>query len=198
MILQYQSSKANGSKTALVDLLRALDVEVTGYQIRSWTPTDFVERTLQQLRKRGVHVVCIDEAQKIDPDNLELLRHVYDLGTRKGHPVCLVLVGEHALLDNLRATGQLGQRFMRKVEFPRFKRLTSDLYPWHPQLARLKDRLAAKEWRAVAQRIIGASNGTFRRLEAILEEANDLALKLDQPFDEELIDMVLSSLAEEA
>jgi thymidine kinase len=197
-ILYYEASKTSGSKTSLRDLLRELKRRVTPSEVRTWTPSDFVERTFQQARRKQVHLVCIDEAQFINPENLELLRQVPDLARTQNFRMGIVLVGDHRLRHNVAATGQLGQRYTGLVEFPRFETLVGEIELWHPHLQVLKKRLNTKEWRLLTRTLALAASGSFRRLTAALENANALAYRLGRPLDDEVLAMAIEKLAPEA
>lgn len=196
-ILYYEASESSGSKTALRDMLKQLKRRVTPSEVRNWTPGDFVEQTFKQLKRRNTHLVCIDEAQFINTENLELVRQVSDLARVNSFPVGIMLVGDHRLRDRLGATGQLGQRYTGLVEFPRFETLMGEVELWHPHLQVLKKRLKARKWRVLTHSLTVAANGSFRRLVAVLENANALALRLDCPLDEEVLSMAIDKLAPE-
>lgn len=197
-IVCYDASNATGTKTALRDLLAELRRRVTPSEVRNWTPREFVKRTLEQLVRRQTHLVCIDEAQNINADNLEHLRQVYDLARSQGYPMGIILVGDYRLRDRLVSTGQMGQRYTGMIEFPRFETLVGELEQWHPHLKQLKNDMAAKDWRRITSDLGMAANGSFRRLVAILENANALALRLDRRINEEVLRMAIQKLAPEA
>ena len=196
-ILYYEASESSGSKTALRDMLKKLKRRITPSEVRNWTPADFVEQAFKQLKRRNTHLVCIDEAQFINTENLELVRQVSDLARANSFPLGIVLVGDHRLRDRLGATGQLGQRYTGLVEFPRFETLMGEVELWHPHLQILKKRLKAREWRMLTHKLTLAANGSFRRLVAVLENANALALRLGCPLDEEVLFMAIDKLAPE-
>lgn len=196
-ILYYEASDASGSKTALRDLLKQLKRRVTPSEVRNWTPRDFVEQTVWHLQREQTHLVCIDEAQFVNVDNLELVRQVDDLAEANGLPLGIVLVGDHRLRDRVGATGQLGQRYTGLVEFPRFETLMDQIELWHPHLQALKQQQKPREWRELTHKLTLAANGSFRRLVAVLENANALALRLGRPVDSEVLSMAIDKLAPE-
>jgi hypothetical protein len=196
-ILYYETSETSGSKTSLRDLLKQLKRSVTPSEVRNWTPKEFVQQTFTQLQRRKTHLVCIDEAQFINAENLELVRQVGDLARANDFAMGFVLVGDHRLRDRVGATGQLGQRYTGLVKFPRFEALMGEVELWHPHLQRLKKQSTPREWRLLTHKLTLAANGSFRRLVAVLENANALALWLGRSLDDEVLCMAIDKLAPE-
>ncbi len=196
-ITYYVTAKADGRKTVLRDLLRELKARLPRGAQRTWTDTEWVERTVRELKERSVHLVCIDEAQEISVPNLELLKAVWDQAKADEYPLGMVLVGEHDLRDHMVAAKLLGQRFTCEIHFPRFESLTAEIERWHPHLLRLKGSMKAPEWKKVAEQITDAANGSFRRLVAVLENMNEFALTMNRRVDVEIVELALANLAPE-
>jgi len=196
-IVYYETAKAIGRKTVLRDLLRTLKAKLPRGADRMWTDTQFVERTVRELKERGVHAVCIDEAQEISVPNLEHLMAVWDQAKAQEYPFGMVLIGNHNLRDHMVSAELLGQRFTCEIHFPRFESLTSDIECWHPHLVRLKGSMKPREWKKVAELITGAANGSFRRLVAVLGNMNSFALKMNRRVDVQIVELALDNLAPE-
>jgi hypothetical protein len=196
-ILYYQACEASGSKTAVSDLLLKLGRHVRPSEARSWSPTDIAERAYEEIKRNQVHLVCVDEAQHISANNLEHLRQVQDAARDDKYRFGLVLIGDYRLRESLRMTGQLGQRFTGLVEFQGFDEYVHSLENWHPHLTQLKKQLAPAQWQRLNKQILTAANGKFRRLIAILENANSLALKLDSRVNERVLELAIRKLAPE-
>ena len=196
-ILYYESAEAAGAKTVLEDLFEELDSSISKHQIRVSSQRTLINRLIQDLKLDGVTAICIDEAQNINAKNLEQLLLLYNQAQLDGYPLGIVLVGNYGLLDNLREKGQLGQRITCELRFPEFKAAAGTLPQWHPQLARLKTQLKRREWNAIKKRITTAANGSLRRLDAIVRNANDLALRLNRRIDVEVVEWVLDRLPSE-
>lgn len=196
--LIYQASESSGTKTAVSDLLLKLNRPVKPSEARSWTPTNFAEKAYQEIRRRQVHLVCIDEAQFISPDNLEHLRQVQDVARDEGFSFGIVLIGDYRLRARVAATGQLGQRYTGLVDFPRFDSLAGELELWHPHLPQIKKELKPGEWNRLTREFLVAANGTFRRFVAVLENANALAIRLNTRVTPKVLEMAIRKLAPEA
>lgn len=199
-VILYEASRANGTKTALTDFLEAgLEQPLSAYTKRSQSPKNLIDRIAEELKERDARLVCIDEAQFIDSDNLDLLRQIPDRAHALEHNVRLFLIGTYGLLDKLSPTGQIGQRFSAKIRFPCFTRreVGPHLPSFHPHLPRLRDSLTKSEWAALEQAIFRASNRKFRRLAVVLENANALAIRFNRRIDREIIEFAIDKLAAE-
>lgn len=197
-IVDMVSSDADGKKTVLSDLYAEV-FGVSASDARFHTPRTLVELLAEEFRIRNTRLLCIDEAQKISPDNLDLLRQVPDECNRLDHPLSLVLVGNESLRDNVVEIRQLGQRFSFEIEFPRFSATTvhEHLLGFHPHLARLKSKMPKAEWRRLEADMLRASNGSFRRMFILLSNSNSLALAKGIHINEEVIRAGISKLAPE-
>lgn len=196
-ITYYETAKAAGRKTVLRDLLRRLKARLPRGAQRTWTDTEFVERTIRELRERRSHTVCIDEAQEISVPNLKHLKAVWDQAKEEDYPLGMVLIGDDTLRDHMVSAELLGQRFTCEIRFLHFEALTADIELWHPHLVRLKGSMKSEEWKKVAGLINGAANGSFRRLVALLENMNGFALKMNRRVDVEIVELAVDNLAPE-
>ncbi len=197
--LMYTASDARGPKTGLIDLYEVLAGRMGGGARRSWTPRDLIEQTAAELRAKRVTAVVIDEAHKISPQNIDLIRQVPDATAREGHPVGLILAGTAALRDHVAATAQLGQRFSCEIAMGRFKppEIAEHLDGFHPHLPRVRAELGAAEWRVLTRELFDAVQGSMRRLVRVLANANLLALKLSRPVDAEVLRFAVDKLGPE-
>jgi type II secretory pathway predicted ATPase ExeA len=199
-ILRYDASRAQGTKTALLDLwARAIEgVPSAGMQRRS-SPHLIIQEIVQTLEMRNVALIVVDEAQMIAPDNLDLLRQVPDAAKARAYHLSLVLIGSPALRAALVATKHLGQRFSAELNFQPLTNAqwTQHASGFHPHLREMKSALPSTEWQALMGEIWRATSGKFRRIEKVMINANTLALSWKRPVDPEILRFALDKLAGE-
>lgn len=200
-ILRYNSSRAQGTKTALLDLWTqaAEGAPSAGMQKRS-SPSLIIQEIVHALEMRNVALIVIDEAQMISPDNLDLLRQVPDAAKARGYALGMILIGSDELRASMVAIKQLGQRFATEL---RFLPLSSEDWAkywstFHPHLGELKTHLPAPEWKALTGEVFRVTSGKFRRIEKVLLNANELALSWKRPIDPEILRFALDKLAAES
>lgn len=196
-ILYYQTAKAAGPKTVLGDIYHELGMRmVSARSKQSWSPTIFLEQIVAKLKEDNIAMICIDEAQLIEPNNIEHLRQIPDKAAEQQHTVRLVLIGYEALVGRVQETGQLGERFAAVVQFPRFA--ASEVAPhfagFHSELEHLKTSLPKKTWDALGRDIFKAAHGSFRRLETIIKEALALAEHHRRALTEQDLRIVIQKL----
>lgn len=198
-ILYYEASRATGTKTALIDLYEVVFGYVSKAASRIHTARSLVEQIAIEAQRRNLALICVDEAQMIDPANLDLLRQVPDAARGLEHRLGLLLAGTDELRDSLTAIRQLGQRFSAEVRFPRIDRaqIAPLLAELHPHLGPLKERMKPKEWNRLESELFTAVGGNFRRLVTLLRNANALAVRLSSPVDEKVLRLAISKLASE-
>ena len=199
-ILRYDTSKATGTKTALLDLwtMAAEETPSAGMQRRS-SPQSIIGEIVQALEIKNVALVCIDEAQMISPENLDLLRQVPDAARERGYALGLLLVGSGELRDSLVAIRQLGQRFATELHFQPLSRdeWASHWSGFHPHLEELRAALPAVAWRALTEEVFRVTRGKFRRVQHVLVNANELALVWKRAIDAEILRFAMEKLAPE-
>jgi hypothetical protein len=199
-VLSYQTSTANGTKTALIDLYAKLfGGGMSKAALRFHTAQSLRDQIVDEILRRRISLICIDEAQMISAGNLDLLRQVTDGAADSSHPLGLLLIGNEGLRESLVEIQQLGQRFSAEIRFPPFTQQTvgPHLPGFHPHIARLKDTMGEKEWRRLESDLFAAVRGAFRRLMVILRNANALALRFDRPIDEPILRSAIEKLSDE-
>lgn len=200
-ILRYTSSRAQGPKTALLDLwTRAVGgAPSTGMQKRS-TAHQIIEEIVKTLSMGNFALIVVDEAQMISPDNLDLLRQVPDAAKTRGYRLGLMLVGSPALRASLVEVRHLGQRFSAELNLQplNYAQWAEHANQFHPHLEELRAALPLVEWKALLSEIWARTNGSFRRIERVLLNANTLALTWNQPIDLQILRFSLDKLAPEA
>lgn len=200
-VIYYESSPANGPKTGLMDLYQRLFGGDSRVGARFQSPTSLRDHIAAEVRRRNVRLICIDEAQMINSDNLDILRQVPDAALRnEQHVVGMMLIGDENLRDSLVEIRQLGQRFSGQVKFPQISRreLSAHWIGFHPHLTPLKEDLDGTDWRALEGDFFRTVNGSMRRLQRILENANELCLKWNRQLDEFVLRVAVEKIAGEA
>ena len=200
-VLLYTGSKAEGSKTSLINLLEMArgGLTMTTSEIRRHSPSSLLTAIVSELREREIRLVCTDEAQMMNETNLDLLRQVVDRGRDEGHPVCLGLIGTPDLMRNLERIQQAGQRVawdirahpLSLADFREF------LPGFHPLLPSVMEEVGTKKWTPLIARLHMHTLGKFRRIKDMLQGANAVALKLNQPLDAEILEGSATDLARE-
>lgn len=178
-ILWYATGEAAGRKTVLSDIYAQLKGRPMGRRSKQdWSPTEYIRQITDVIRDEHYALICIDEAQHIDPANINHLRQLVDAAQHVGHALQLVLIGNEELPRNVNATGQLGERFTGFVNFTPFAadQVATYLAEFHPGVGALQTSLPAKQWKALEGKLFAAARGSFRRLCAILRNADELAL----------------------
>jgi type II secretory pathway predicted ATPase ExeA len=200
-ILHYEASAATGSKTALIDLLKVVTKRTLSIGARrAQTAMFLIDRAARALMERQIHLVCIDEAQMIDPANLDLLRQIPDRARKLGHAMGIIYIGSEELHDRLVRIQQLGQRIGTVINLPRIEQATlaPHLAGFHPDLGALKPTLPKRAWRSLEADLFRAVNGKWRRLNTILTNADEMSRFLDRPIDEAILRAAIEKLAAEA
>jgi type II secretory pathway predicted ATPase ExeA len=200
-ILMYESSTADGRKTALVDLCERLaQEELSASARRVHTPTNLVARIAEACRRRAVHLIMIDEAQMISSHNLDQLRQVPDAASRLNHQMGIIYIGTPELRALMVKTQQLGQRVSAEVHFERLTgaQLLALMEGWHPHFKPLAAHLGTKQWKVLVERVEAKSRGSIRRIDRIVRNAHHFALALNRCIDEELLTMAIDKLSDEA
>ena len=200
-ILMYESSTADGRKTALVDLCELTSNEELSFSARrSHTPTHLVGRIAELCRVRSIHLIVVDEAGKINENNLDMVRQIPDAARRIAHPMALIYVGTPELRALMAKTGQLGQRVSAEVHLERLtlSSLLTLMDGWHPHLQPLRAHLGEQAWRTLVERVRSKCGGSVRRIDTVVANAHHLALVLRRWIDEEILGMALDKLADEA
>jgi DNA transposition AAA+ family ATPase len=199
-VVRYQSGEASGAKTALLELHRHTSGALSAGRSRLATHMELAEDIAQHAKEMNVRLICIDEAQKISPDNLDHLRQVPDRARELEHPLGLVLFGNEGLRQSLVRIGQLGQRFSAEIHMPRVSSstLAKRLPEAHPHLAVLKEALPAAGWERLVKRLDRSVQGNYRRLDHVLSTANELARRFRRAIDEEIMEDAMARLAEQS
>jgi hypothetical protein len=198
-VLYYEASRASGTKTVIIDLHEQIFGGGTRAAIRFHTAASLIDQIVAEVRSRGICLICVDEAQMIEPHNLDLLRQVPDRARALGHPLGLVLVGSEELREKVVAIQQLGQRFSAEIQMPLIDRKTvgPHLTGFHPHLDALKRGLKKSDWSEVEADLFRAARGKFRRLTTVLANANALALRFGRRLDGECLRLAIGKLADE-
>ena len=194
----YASGSADGRKTALRDLLGALGRSTSPGRMRHWSVRDHCEAAVTDLRgtagNRNARVVCIDEADRIDLDNLNDLRQVIDEADHRDYPLGMILIGNGAVASHLAANAELGQRFSTAIAVGPFN--GEEIRPRLPDLHPGLEALSKEDgWDELADDILDAARGAVRRLERILENADIFARAKSRPLDDAAIRFALRKLA---
>jgi hypothetical protein len=198
-VVWYTSGQARGARTALIDLADAVGCSLSSRMQRSATPRQVIAHILQIMMEERYHLVCVDEAQLISPDNVELLRLVLDEAAAEDYPLGMILVGDERLPGLVASIGQRGQRFSAEVRVPRIMipQIEPHLPRFHPHLGLINEQLSRRAWRTLVEELFRAVGGTWRRLRVVLVNANDLALRKQRPIDEEILRLAIEKLASE-
>lgn len=196
-ILSYATAEAQGTKTVLVDIYSQLRGRPMGRRSKQdWTPTEYVRQITERLREESYALIHIDEAQKISPANIDLLRQLMDAAHAQNHGLRVILAGNEELPRNVAETGQLGERFTGFVEFPPFSAdsVAPHLAGFDPGLAALQSTLTAKEWKLNERALFGAAQGSFRRLCTILANARELGAHHGRTMSAQDLDLAIKKL----
>jgi type II secretory pathway predicted ATPase ExeA len=199
-IMYYETSIAAGKMTALTDLYGQLTAEPLPSRGRQAASPQFVISLIaSKLRSQQVHLVCVDEAQKINAENLNLLRQIPDAAAEIGHPMGFLFIGQEELRDSLVRIRQLGQRIATEITYPLVDRktLAPHLHEFHPDLAALRGSMSNKGWSKLEQDIFTPVGGKFRRLHTLILNADALARRLGRPIDEKMLRAAIAKLAPE-
>jgi DNA transposition AAA+ family ATPase len=199
-IIHFSGSQAQGTKTALMDVLHALrGIAMSNSQKRQYSPMGAVSLIIDEMRERGVRLLCIDEAQMMDKRNAELVRQIPDSGDDVGYPVRLCLVGTAGIKGVLSATGQRGQRFPWEIEVRPLskKELQESLTGLHPLLLDVQASMSPREWERLLSYLYDRTRGNLRRLASVIQGANSVGVALGQPLNAEYLRRSADDLAPE-
>lgn len=199
-IIYYESSRAEGTQTALVDLMEEVGGMELSYTAKRKSGRALILDIARELRQGRIGLVCIDEAQQINAHNLDLLRQVPDMADQElDHTVGLVFIGNSGLRRSLIEIQQLGQRVSAEVEFGLLeqKHMAPLLPRLHPHLATLKETLDEDGWKPLEDEICVKVGGSLRRLERLLQLANHLVLDYGRPMDARMLNRAIDELADQ-
>ena len=177
-VLFYETSRATGPKTVLADIYQRLINRPLGKRSKQdWSPTMYIDQIIERVIDDRIALIVIDEAQMIDTHNIDLLRQLPDAARRRDHSLRLFLIGNEGLTQNVAATQQSGERFTGQIAFPPLlpSLVAPHLASFHPGIAAMKERLPAREWKALERELFTAVRGSFRRLCTIIENAHEFA-----------------------
>ena len=198
-VLYFEASAATGTKTILINVYEQLFGHFSSSALRFQTAKNLVRQISQQVQTEGIHLICVDEAQMIDPKNLDLLRQIPDAAQANGHPMGLLLVGSEELRDSLSEIKQLGQRFSAEIKMKPLskKQLEQVLADFHPDLGPLQEKLSKRDWNKLVTELAKIGATKMRRLVTVLKNAHALAAKKGQPIDEKIMYAAIRKLAGE-
>jgi Cdc6-like AAA superfamily ATPase len=191
----FQASECKGTKTVLIDLKQALTGrEVSAGARRAHTPAQLIEQIVTELMAQRIHILVIDEAQLINPSNLEMLRQIPDAAAERQHPMGIVYTG-----NSLVQIGQLGQRIGTEIQMLPMsaKDLRDNVEGFHPGLRAVKEALPVNQWERLTKSLADVTGGNFRRFTTVLRNADELAQQLARPIDEAILKVAISKLAAE-
>jgi type II secretory pathway predicted ATPase ExeA len=199
-IYTFTAGRTGGRKTALSDLYQALLGERPPSGPKAPSARQLTERLALQFAENAVHLVCIDEAQLIDPMNLDHLRQIPDRARDHEHRMGLLFVGTPELRDNLAKTGQLGQRVATVISLKPFAR--PDVGPllsgFHPHLGPLQRELPKRQWKELEDELFAKAGNNFRRLTTIIANANEFCITFRRRMDAEILRFAIGKLEPEA
>jgi Cdc6-like AAA superfamily ATPase len=199
-ILYYEASAACGAKTALIDLWP----KVTGRSLspgacRSHSADYLIDQIARRLKKKQVHLICVDEAQMIDARNLDLMRQIPDAAMEMGHRMAILYIGNESLRASFVEIKQLGQRIATAIVVPQITAhtISPHLAQFHADLGDLREGLAARQWKRLEEDLFRAVAGKFRRLRTIIANAHALSTRLGRPIDETILRTAIQKLSPE-
>lgn len=194
-IVCHVASDPHGSKGALVDLVHQLSGQDTW--LHHHTPLEVVGQAVDLIKETGIRLICIDEAQRITPQHLDLLRQVYDAARQRGLQMGMVFVGTGELKRTMIETGELGQRIAFTVDVaPLTRTETEQVLPkLHPLIPRIEKESGKDEWQSLVDHVHEKANGIVRRMTSIVSAAHSLALARSEPLGLPHIDASAYDLA---
>lgn len=199
-IYRFVASDATGVKTLLRDLyFEMTTINLSGGAGRATTPRDLAELVTSYCIEKHIHLIVVDEAQKVDERNLDQLREVPDRAGDKGHTMGLLLVGNPRLRRTLAKTGELGQRIATVVAMPLIDRtfIRERLPELSPELDHLRGELGKKQWASLEELLDRKVDGKIRRLTTILANAAVLSRRLGRPVDAVILRTAIDKLSPE-
>ena len=199
-IFRFLASDATGAKTLLIDLYYEMtQTKLTGAAARSTTPRDLAELIAAHCADAHIHLIVVDEAQKVNAHNLDQLREVPDRARERGHRMGLLLVGNPGLRRTLAASGELGQRIATVIAMPMIDRgfIGESLAVLHPDLAALREELGKKSWAPLEELLDRKVAGKIRRLATIVANAAVLSRRLGRPIDAVILRTAIEKLSPE-
>jgi DNA transposition AAA+ family ATPase len=199
-IFRFLASDATGAKTLLIDLYYAMTgVKLTGAAARSTTPRDLAELLAAHCAEAPIHLIIVDEAQKVNSHNLDQLREVPDRARERGHCMGILLVGNPQLRRTLAASGELGQRVATVVVMPLVDRdfIREQLPALNADLARLRVELGKKGWAPLEELLERKVDGKIRRLTTIVANAEVLSRRLGRAIDVVILRTAIEKLSSE-
>lgn len=199
-IFRFLASDATGAKTLLIDLYYAMKgVKLTGAAARSTTPRDLAELLASHCADQHIHLIVVDEAQKVNSHNLDQLREIPDRARVLGHKMGLLLVGNPKLRRTIAASGELGQRFATVITMTTIDRvfINEHLPQLHPELGPLREKLGKEGWAPLDELLERKVNGKLRRLTTIVANAAVLSQRVRRPIDATILRTAIEKLSPE-
>lgn len=180
-------SRADGKKTALVNLLEGLrdGIPITASELRRFSPSALLDLIVSECRERGHRIICLDEAQMMDANNLDQIRLLTDRSTDTGYTVRMCLVGTGSLAEGLSRIGQRGQRVAWEIHVKplQLAEFHKNFTGFHPLLGEIEASMEGKDWRALVRHLHQRTRGKLRRIKDLLQGANALGLQLNEPLN---------------
>lgn len=199
-IFRMVASDSTGAKTLLLDLYGLVaETKMSAAGARSTTPRELAELLALECKTRHIHLIIIDEAQKVNAHNIDQLREVPDRALAIGHAMGVLLVGNAGLRRELAACGELGHRIATVIEMPEIDRsfITERLPDLHEDLALLRKQLGKTAWSQLEEQLIGKVAGKLRRLTTIVANAVVLSRRLKRPIDAVILGTAITKLSAE-
>jgi hypothetical protein len=195
----FGAGRATGQKTVLVDLSRSLNIPIPLSGPKAVTAYQLGERIALHCQANNIHLICIDEAQLIEPGNLDSLRQIPDRAREHGHRMGLLLIGTADLLHSLKRIGQLGQRVGTVIELEGFSRtaVAANLAGFHPHISALQEALGSKGWLRLEDELFACVGLSFRRLTMVIANANLLCLHMKRRLDADVLRFAMKKLVAE-
>lgn len=153
-------------KCGAKDLFKEI-IEYLKYRAVKGTASEFRSRAMEVLKRTGVEMLIIDEADRLKPETFAEVRDIYDkLG------IALVLVGTDRLDAVIKRDEQVYNRFRAHR---RFGKLTGEEFRktviiWEDKVLKLPvaSNLTSKEMQKI---LLKATEGYIGRLDEVLREA---------------------------
>jgi hypothetical protein len=192
----YMMGEATGRKTALVVLARHF-LKLETSPLNRKDVNEILDLLADHFTAEGIRLLVVDEFEHMDSNNLDQVRQLIDVTRDREHPFGLCLVGTPEARDDLRKTGEIGQRYTDVVEIPKMGTLEVEeaLPDLHPDLKKLMEDLPAKEWRRLSNSAAIRTNGLLRRLYALVRKADRLARHNGRDIDAEIFATAIRHLA---
>jgi DNA transposition AAA+ family ATPase len=164
-----------------------------------FTPADLIETIVDECAVQHIHLLVIDEAQKIDAANHDQTRQILDAARAREHALGLILIGTPPLRDLIIANGELGQRYSGYLaaEPLTLGDVTSHLASLHPDLPALRTTHGDAAWKLLVNDLHRTTGGSIRRLESILTNAHVLAQRRGAPLTLDVLEVAMDKLSPE-